>query len=150
MPLSKRIAMGAGIGFLLFLANAALNILIRYSFGIPDGPDAQTFSQITLEFAFSVLVIAPITEEFLFRATPITITTYFTDNQLVLWIAIVASSALWGWLHPYPYGIISIGALGIPLSMLYIRYGYASSVAAHMAWNTIVLLLYALNALKYF
>ena len=106
--------------------------------GIPRMPFEIEFS---LEYLFTACLIAPLTEEVIFRLLPLT----FVQNQKkdIILTTVIASSVLFGWAHGHGYiSILYQGVMGFVFACVYIKngYNYWSSVILHSLWNLTCLL----------
>jgi membrane protease YdiL (CAAX protease family) len=83
-------------------------------------------------------IIAPLTEEGIFRWAPLTL---LKPHPHLMWPVIVIVSALFGYLHGGFSNIIIQGVFGVVFSWVYINNGYSywSSVVLHSLWNITVL-----------
>lgn len=83
-------------------------------------------------------LIAPITEELVFRWSPLTVVKRY---PVLTWPVIVISSWVFGWMHGGPTHVLIQGVFGVVFSVVYIRNGYCywSSVFTHFLWNTTVI-----------
>lgn len=79
-------------------------------------------------------IVAPVIEESLCRFLPIAIAMIFQNNTLT-WSIAILSSAIFGYLHGSWKHILNLGVIGFILSCLYINYGFASCLSAHMINN---------------
>ena len=94
-----------------------------------------------LYLIISLVVVAPLSEELLFRYLPIRITQRFNARKWVLYLVIIVSSIIFGYVHGSWHFIFIQGVGGLILSSAFLRGGYASSVTAHAVHNIICLLL---------
>lgn len=105
-----------------------------------------------LLLAFFVCILAPLTEEILFRALPIQFAQITAAvaaalgiekcSRFTMWTCIGISGILFGWLHGSPLNILYQGMGGLLLAWLYVKNNnsYLSAVAAHFLWNFMLLI----------
>ncbi|UCG44820.1 MAG: CPBP family intramembrane metalloprotease [Candidatus Bathyarchaeota archaeon] len=127
--------------FILFslLAGISLNLLINYAMSVliggeivlSEAPRFDTFMQNT--------VVAPILEEFVYRAIPLSVLMRILGkNYAAAIFGIVLSSAVFGWVHPVNPGLKALG--GMVLGCIYLfqwRKNFIASVSAHLGVNLV-------------
>jgi membrane protease YdiL (CAAX protease family) len=101
---------------------------------------------------FFVCVMAPLTEEVLFRVLPIQFAQIMAAvalaldkkkcSRFVLWICLGISGILFGWMHGSPLNILYQGMGGLLFAWLYLKNNnsYWSVVVAHFLWNFMLLI----------
>lgn len=105
-----------------------------------------------LFLVFLICVVAPLTEEVLFRVLPIQLGQILTEagkalglekcKRFTFWVCIGISGIVFGWMHGSPLNILYQGMGGALLAWLYVKNNnsYWSSVAAHFLWNFMLLI----------
>lgn len=89
--------------------------------------------EITLYAFVSNLLIAPLSEELLFRKAPLDFFKNYTTQQKLSVVIVV--SALFGWIHGGMYKVFFQGMMGYVWSRTYLKHGYWASVVSHSLWN---------------
>lgn len=87
-------------------------------------------------YVFFACVMAPLTEEVVFRLFPLTLTRKLDDKSKVA--TILASSIIFGFAHKNGYySILFQGVMGLVFACVYVKnnYSYWSSVILHSLWN---------------
>lgn len=103
---------------------------------ITGDPRSVSDHGFSLSFLFFACILAPITEEMVFRVLPLTLARKLDDKVIVA--TVLASSIIFGWAHRNgAYSIMFQGVMGFVFACVYIKngYNYWSSVALHALWN---------------
>lgn len=95
------------------------------------------FSSFIEGFLISV-VLAPLTEEFLFRKLPLSITKSYLPKY-VLTVSI-ASSIIFGLIHGSSINVLIQGMFGLIWCRIYLKHGFWLCVLSHALWNFFCLL----------
>jgi membrane protease YdiL (CAAX protease family) len=106
--------------------------------GIPQSPGEISFSWAYIFFA---CIMAPLTEEVVFRLFPLTLVKHSHPNIIIA--TTLASSILFGYAHKNGYySILYQGVMGFVFACVYIKNGFSywSSVVLHGLWNLTCLL----------
>lgn len=95
---------------------------------------AYRYSSPFIVEVFLVVILAPLWEELVFRALPLT---FIKDYPKLLIPVMVFTSIIFGLLHGEPINILIQGVMGFVMASVYIKNGYSywSSVAIHALWN---------------
>lgn len=129
---SKAVVILAGLSMTLIWYSLTIYGLFPLLFG-PRGPHGD--SEPWQVLAFFRCVWAPIWEEAAYRYAPITLAKNI--DEIHIWPIVVIASALFGWQHSGPSGVLFQGVMGLIFSWVYIRNGYCywSAVILHATWN---------------
>lgn len=111
---------------------------IEFSSNDLDSPELTFDSVDFLFLGFTLVVFAPVIEEFLFRLLPIKIGRIFGKKFLFLMIFLV-SFILFGWIHGGPQYILIQGVSGLIFAYAFLKKGgYWTSVFAHATHNFVI------------
>lgn len=85
-------------------------------------------------------IAPPIAEEIVFRYAPLQIVRVLGRKDLC-WPVILLSSVIFAWMHKGEFNIFVQGALGVTVSILYIKnnYSFLSIALFHALWNFMIL-----------
>lgn len=141
--MAEKIKIGVKYGFinlftslLMLLFIMVFQYLAGYDFPLQNPAPGADF--------FDMVIFAPLIEEFAFRLLPIAVIMVLTNNKTALWVVIIISSVIFGYIHGAWYNIFIQGVSGVVLSLAYLKGGYVSSVTAHATHNGV---LYAISAI---
>lgn len=129
------------IGFVAYLIYVLFAIQF-YSWvtGIPNILQTTPNEERLQFFVFSC-IIAPLTEEVLYRHAPLQIAKLLGEKAIMP--TVLATSVMFGAAHGHGYySLIFQGVMGLVFSWVYIKNGfhYWSSVTIHFLWNTFCML----------
>ena len=131
-----RLGVLAGCGISIYIISA--NFLLLY-LGISEEINAADRRWPTSADALLSVVVAPLAEEFVFRFVPIRLMQKATESKRVLWAVVIVSSLIFALGHEHPAPIPVFGAVGVILSLVFLKGGYWTSVLSHATHNTLVL-----------
>lgn len=102
-----------------------------------------------IQTLFYSCLIAPFTEEILFRAGPLQLIKSInfrseSSKAKMIFLTVIFSSIVFGWMHGYGWeSVLKQGVMGLVFSIVYIRtgYSYLSAVTLHSLWNITCLFL---------
>lgn len=126
------------ITFTQALYNICFKSVVTVNFSL------QIAKMITIPTAFGMFfltcIIAPLSEELLFRCLPISILSRI-DNGKYMWQIIGIISIIFGLLHGSSFNILIQGVLGVVLSYVYLKNdkSYWSCVILHFLYNFYVI-----------
>lgn len=129
---------GCKYGLLAFVVSAIITTGFHMA---GQDPSDVIEAKLTWFSIFTMIILAPVIEEFLFRFIPIKIVQRLTTNKIVRWTAIIGASVWFGSIHGSWEHIFIQGAAGIIFSLAFLKGGYWTSVTAHATVNTIVALI---------
>ena len=134
--MTNKILIGVVVGVLLLILSDPLKWLWGImGIKIPEINSMDYLHQASPIFLLvHVGILHPILEEILSRFIPLYPAILYGNDYLTWSIAIFAS-IIFGFLHGSWRHILNIGVIGIVLSWLFINFGFASCVAAHITNN---------------
>ena len=137
---AERIAFGAKFGVLSAIY-ATIAILVLSILGLDFSGGTLENENVNYIRVFIVgVIVAPITEEFVFRTIPIKLfASYIKIIRNI--IIFLTSFVLFGWLHGGPQFMLIQGVMGLLYAYVYLKQGYLASVVAHGTHNAIVIAL---------
>lgn len=124
------------LGMFLCIAWIALVISVQTFFDPVPKAQYELTLPIILQYIFWSCMMAPLTEELIFRHAPLKIAS-LVSKEAVLPV-ILASSVIFGICHHHGYlSVIKQGVLGFVFACVYIKNGYSywSSITLHSMWN---------------
>lgn len=127
---------GVVVGILMLILSDPLKWLWGIvGIKIPEIDGMNSLRQASPAFLLTrVGIIDPILEEIIGRFIPLYLAA-LSGNNYIIWSIAIFCSIAFGFLHGSWKHILSLGVVGMVLSWLFINFGFASCLAAHITNN---------------
>lgn len=140
----KRAIDGIGFGFISFFIVLWIGVFLS-TLGLEPAKTIGQKRSIWYVLG-SVMIVAPLIEEFYFRFLPLKITGYITKKRSMTYAVVIFVSIVFGWLHGSVWNIPVQGTAGFIYSVSYLRGGYWSAVFSHATHNTLIIMVLLMHS----